>query len=93
MTGGAADDGVSEKIRAGAPGYQKFIKWCAKGSSIDPQRRELFIRQKETVEAEIGALEKILDILRFKFWYYEQAIPAGNCRNNKKEGKEQSYVF
>ena len=54
------------------------MKWCAEGSSTYPQRRELFLRQKETVEAEIRALERTLDMLRFKCWYYEQAIQDGN---------------
>ena len=57
---------------------KQFMKWCAEGSSTYPQRRELFLRQKETVEAEIRALERTLDMLRFKCWYYEQAIQDGN---------------
>lgn len=55
-----------------------FMEWCSQGSSTYPQRRELFLRQKESVEKEIHKLEQVLDMLRFKCWYYEQAIQDGN---------------
>ena len=57
---------------------KQFMLWCARGSETYPERRELFLRQKETVESEIHKLEKVLDMLRFKCWYYEQAIEDGN---------------
>lgn len=37
---------------------RQFIQWCAEGSSTYPQRKAMFIRQKEVVEAEIQSLEK-----------------------------------
>ena len=43
-----------------------------------PQRRELFENQKKTVEKEIERLQKTLDMLRFKCWYYDTAIADGN---------------
>lgn len=55
-----------------------FMEWCRQGSSTYPQRRELFVRQKATVEEEIRKMKKVLDMLRFKCWYYEQAIRDGN---------------
>lgn len=55
-----------------------FMKWCSKGSSTYPLRRDLFLRQKETVENEIRKLEKVLDMIRFKCWYYEQAVKDGS---------------
>lgn len=57
---------------------RQFIQWCAEGSSTYPQRKAMFIRQKEVVEAEIRSLEKTLNMLRFKCWYYEQAIQDGS---------------
>ena len=57
---------------------KQFMQWCAQGSSTYPQRRELFLRQKESVEKEISRLERVLDMLRFKCWYYEQAIQDGS---------------
>lgn len=57
---------------------KQFMLWCSQGSSTYQQRHDLFLRQKEVVEAEINALEKTLDMIRFKCWYYETAIRDGN---------------
>lgn len=56
---------------------RQFIDWCAQGSSTFNQRLELFKNQKETVENEIEHLNKVLDMLKFKCWYYEQAVQQG----------------
>ena len=57
---------------------KQFMDWCVEGPSTYALRKELFVRQKRTVEAEIAHMNKILDMLRFKCWYYEQAIQAGS---------------
>lgn len=57
---------------------KQFMGWCAQGSSTYEKRRDLFLRQKEIVEEEIRNMEKILDMIRFKCWYYETAIDDGN---------------
>lgn len=57
---------------------KQFMEWCSEGSSTYQQRKELFLKQKEVVEAEISRMEKVLDMLRFKCWYYDQAIEDGN---------------
>ena len=57
---------------------KKFMDWCSMGSSTYSQRKELFERQKKTVEAEIEHMNRVLDMLKFKCWYYEQAIHDGN---------------
>ena len=57
---------------------KQFMDWCVEGASTYPQRRELFLHQKTAVEAEIERMNRVLDMLRFKCWYYEQAIRDGN---------------
>ena len=57
---------------------KQFMAWCVQGSETYPQRRELFLHQKAAVEAEIERMNRVLDMLRFKCWYYEQAIRDGN---------------
>ena len=57
---------------------KKFMEWCSEGSSTYAQRRDLFLKQKEAVEQEIHRMEKVLDMIRFKCWYYEEAIKDGN---------------
>lgn len=55
-----------------------FMDWCVDGPSTYPKRRELFVKQKETIEAEIAHMNKVLDMLKFKCWYYEQAMQDGS---------------
>lgn len=57
---------------------KQFMEWCSEGSRTYPQRRDLFLRQKAAVEAQIERLTRALDMIRFKCWYYEEAIKDGN---------------
>ena len=57
---------------------RRYMDLCAKGSSTYSERRAMFEKQRESVENEIKRLEKTLDMLKFKCWYYEQAIRDGN---------------
>ena len=56
---------------------RQFMDWCVEGPSIYPQRKELFETQKAHME-EIARMNRTLDMLKFKCWYYEQAIRDGN---------------
>lgn len=57
---------------------KKFMEWCSQGSSTYHLRYEFFLQQKKLMEAEIEQMQKTLDMIRFKCWYYEQAIADGN---------------
>ncbi len=57
---------------------KQFMQWCVLGSETYPQRRELFLKQREIVEAEIERMNRVLDMLKFKCWYYEEAMKDGN---------------
>ena len=57
---------------------KQFMDWCVEGASTYPQRKELFEKQKERLEAEIAHMNQVLDMLKFKCWYYEQAIKDGS---------------
>ena len=57
---------------------KQFMAWCTEGSATYPQRRALFLKQKEKVEAELERMNQVLDMIKFKCWYYEQAIKDGN---------------
>ncbi len=57
---------------------KEFIKWCSQGSATYPKRYEMFLRQREEAEREIKKLEKVLDMIKYKLWYYEQAMADGN---------------
>ena len=55
-----------------------FMEWCAEGSATYSNRFELIHKQKERVEVEIQQLHKTLDMLKYKCWYYSQAMEDGN---------------
>ena len=63
---------------------KRFMDWCVEGASTYSQRKELFEQQKKTVEAEIAHMNRVLDMLKFKCWYYEQAMQDG-CEDRVKE--------
>lgn len=55
-----------------------FMSWCMEGSSTYLKRKELFENQKKQVEKEINELNKTLDMLNFKCWYYSEVIKDEN---------------
>ena len=57
---------------------KQFMAWCKKGASTYPKRKEMFEKRKKAVEAEIKELQKALDMINFKCWYYEKAMADGN---------------
>lgn len=63
---------------------KQFIDWCQQGPATYEQRKALFQKQKATVEAEIEHLSKVLDMLKFKCWFYEQAIEQGGDTEIRK---------
>ena len=56
---------------------KKFMDLCAEGSKTFPERREIFENQKIAIEAEIARLNKALDMLNYKCWFYETAMTIG----------------
>ena len=54
-----------------------FMEWCAEGPVTYSNRFNLINKQKERVEAEILQLHRTLDMLRYKCWYYTQAMEDG----------------
>ena len=57
---------------------KQFMAWCVEGASTYSHRKELFETRKAIVEAEMVKLQKTLDMLKFKCWYYETAMRDGN---------------
>lgn len=55
-----------------------FMEWCAEGPSTYLKRKAMFEERKAHMESEIVNMNRALDMLKFKCWYYEQAIQDGN---------------
>lgn len=67
---------------------KQFMEWCVQGSETYPRRHELFLKQRAAVEAEIERMNQVLDMLKFKCWYYENAIKDGNEDQLKRMSPE-----
>ena len=57
---------------------RQFMDWCVEGPSTYPQRKALIEAKKAHMEEEIHRMNRALDMLKFKSWYYEQAIKDGS---------------
>ena len=56
---------------------RQFMVWVTEGPSTYDKRKALFEARRDAVEAEMEALQKTLDMLKFKCWYYDTAIRDG----------------
>ena len=57
---------------------RQFMDWCVESAATYPKRKALLEEQKAHVEAEIERMNRTLDMLKYKCWYYTQAIKDGN---------------
>ena len=57
---------------------KQYMEWCEQGNATYQQRKELFEKQIESVESEMERMKGVLALLKYKCWYYEQAIQDGN---------------
>lgn len=57
---------------------KEFMKWCSLGDNTLLKRRQMFVKQKKSIESQIKELEKVLDMIKYKCWYYDEAIKDGN---------------
>lgn len=67
---------------------KQFIDWCIEGDSTIDKRLELIDRRRERVHEQMAQLEKTLDTLDYKHWYYETAKAAGTCKIHERMAKE-----
>ena len=53
---------------------KEYMNLCSLGNSTLKQRKEIFVKQKKEVLQEMEKLQKVLSMLNYKCWYYDQAI-------------------
>nr|WP_256522619.1 MerR family transcriptional regulator [Halobacillus sp. A5] len=56
---------------------KSFIDWCGDGDATLQQRYNMFIERKATVEAQLAELNKTMEVIEHKCWYYKTALEAG----------------
>jgi len=57
---------------------KEFMHWCQQGAATYEKRRDMLLSRKKALEAEILRMNQVLDMVKYKCWYYEQAIADGN---------------
>lgn len=66
---------------------KNYMDLCAVGDSTLKERLEIFFERKEAVQNQMDELNKIMETINHKIWYYETAIQAGTEAIHK-ENKE-----
>ena len=66
---------------------KKYMDWIDEGDSTLEKRKQLFEDQRKVVLQEMQELQKVLNTLDYKCWYYDQAI------EKEDEGYVQALSF
>jgi len=56
---------------------KQFLDWCQEGDSSIKQRRNLFYGRLDAVKKQMDELQKTMNLIKFKCWYYDTALAAG----------------
>lgn len=62
---------------------RQYIDWCQAGDATLKERLNLFVVQKENVQAQLDQLNRCMEVLDHKIWYYETAVKAGTAAVHK----------
>lgn len=62
---------------------KQFMNWCAMGDKTLNKRKEIFETQKANIEKQMKDLQKVLDMVKYKCWYYNKAVKEGTEKNIK----------
>lgn len=62
---------------------KQFMHWCAMGDKTLNKRKEMFETQKSNIEKQMKDLQKVLDMVKYKCWYYSKAVKEGTEKNIK----------
>ena len=57
---------------------RQFMDWCTEGPVTYPQRKAMFEVQRAHMEAELERMNRTLDMLKFKCWYYTKVMQDGS---------------
>lgn len=57
-----------------------FMDWCVAGDTTLKERYEMFLERKSAIEAQMIELQKALDRINYKCWYYKTALDAGTIK-------------
>lgn len=53
---------------------KQFLDWCQEGDTSLQKRRDMFYERLEVVKKQMEELQKTLNTIKFKCWYYDTAL-------------------
>lgn len=56
---------------------RQFLDWCQEGDSTLQKRRSMFHERRDALENQMEALQKTINTIKYKCWYYDTALAAG----------------
>jgi len=56
---------------------KRFLDWCQEGDASLQKRRDMFRERLEAVKRQMEELQKTMDTIKYKCWYYDTALAAG----------------
>ena len=74
---------------------RQFSSWLEQGDSSLQQRYDMFLERRRVVKQQMAELQKILDTVNYKCWYYETAIAAGTEKIHQSKAQpnfDHSYL-
>ena len=67
---------------------RQYIDLCRQGDATIPERLELFRNRRRAVERQMAELQKTMDMLDYKLWFYQTAAEAGSTEVHKGDTVE-----
>ena len=62
---------------------KEFMHWCSLGDETISKRKEMFLARKKSIEKEMSELERALNMINYKCWYYDEALKDGTEKRMK----------
>jgi DNA-binding transcriptional MerR regulator len=63
---------------------KKYMDLCEQGDTSLHERLDIFFERKEAVQKQMEELNKVMETINHKIWYYETAIEAGTEEVHKQ---------
>lgn len=67
---------------------KQFVDWLQEGDSTINQRQELFHARKRALQEEMKTLQRTLDYVSYKCWFYDLAAETGSTDEPHRLEKE-----
>ncbi|GIM28394.1 MerR family transcriptional regulator [Clostridium polyendosporum] len=68
---------------------KRYMDLCTEGDSTLKERLEIFLERKEAVQKQMEELNKVMETINHKIWYYETAIEAGTEAVHKQNKEHE----